>query len=55
MPQTGETNSVSGIYRSTHCGESVEHGQIPEGHKFPPCGHCHTAVTWVLVRKTQTK
>ena len=54
MPQTGETNGVSGIYKSTHCGKSVERA-IPEGHKFPPCEHCHQAVTWVFVRRTQTK
>jgi molecular chaperone GrpE (heat shock protein) len=33
---------------------SVERA-IPEGHRFPPCAHCHQAVTWVIVRVTHTK
>ena len=54
MPKTGESNKVSGIYKSTHCGKNVERA-IPENHTFPPCGECHKPVDWVLVRKTQTK
>jgi hypothetical protein len=55
MPKTGDTCTVSGIYKSSgQCGHSVERA-IPEGHTFPPCGHCHSAITWTLVRKTQTQ
>jgi hypothetical protein len=54
MPKTGETNRVSGIYKSTHCGKNVERA-FAEGKTFAPCDHCHQAVEWVLVRKTQTK
>ena len=49
---TGQTNNVSGIYRSNHC-----HGAeraIPKGHTFPPCPHCHARITWTLVRRTDT-
>lgn len=53
MPKTGETNTVSGIYKSSGCGHEVERA-IPENHQFPPCAHCHKQVTWTLVRKTQT-
>jgi hypothetical protein len=52
MGHTGQVNHVSGIYRSTGC-HSVERA-IPKGHTFPPCAHCHKAVTWVLVRRTDT-
>jgi hypothetical protein len=49
--RTGQTNPVSGIYRdSCHRQERA----IPKGHTFPPCAHCHKAVTWVLVRRTDT-
>jgi hypothetical protein len=52
MSHTGQTNYVSGIYRSVGC-HSVERA-IPYGHTFPPCPHCHHSVAWVLVRRTQT-
>lgn len=39
MPQTGQTNQVSGIYRSSGCAHPVERS-IPKGHEFPPCAHC---------------
>lgn len=52
MGHTGQTNQVSGIYRANHC-----HGAeraIPKGHVFPPCPHCHSSITWTLVRRTDT-
>ena len=52
--KTGERCVVSGIYKSDGCGHSVERS-IPAGHTFPPCEHCHKAVTWTLVRAAQTK
>jgi len=52
--KTGEINTVSGIYRSVGCAHSVERS-IPEFHRFPPCEHCHHAVTWVLVRPAHTR
>jgi hypothetical protein len=52
---TGQTCTVSGIYRSSGtCGHAVERA-IPLGHTFPPCEHCHRAITWILVRATQTR
>ena len=53
MPLTGEVNWVPGIYRSTHCGKTVERA-IPKGHLFPSCEGCHQRVEWALVRKTET-
>ena len=51
---TGQTCTVPGIYRSSGtCGHSVER-TIPKYHTFPPCEHCHKAVTWILVRETHT-
>ena len=54
MPHTGERNEVSGIYKSTHCGKTIERA-MPKGHIFPPCEQCHKSVEWVLVRKTETE
>ena len=54
MPHTGERNEVSGIYKSTHCGRTVERA-MPKGHIFPPCEQCSKNVEWVLVRKTETE
>jgi hypothetical protein len=51
--RTGEINRVSGIFRSVGC-HSVERS-IPEFHTFPPCAHCHSAITWILVRAAQTR
>ncbi len=50
--KTGQKNPVSGIYRA-NCGHEPERA-IPKGHEFPPCQHCHRAVTWTLVRRTDT-
>jgi len=52
MNTTGQTCRVSGIYRSSGC-HSVERS-IPYGHTFPPCPHCHKAVTWILVQAAHT-
>lgn len=49
--RTGQTNHVSGIYRDTCHGHERA---IPQGHTFPPCSGCQKAVTWVLVRRTDT-
>jgi hypothetical protein len=52
MPQTGQVNQVSGIYRAD-CGNRPERA-IPKGHTFPPCPHCHRPINWTLVRRTDT-
>jgi hypothetical protein len=52
MPQTGEISQASAIYRSTHCGHSLERS-VPEGQRFPPCTYCKTAIVWTIVPKTQ--
>jgi hypothetical protein len=54
MNTTGQTCTVSGIYRSSHCGKAVQRS-IPYGHKFPPCAECHKAVTWILVQAAHTR
>ncbi len=50
--QTGETCQVSGIYRAD-CANKPERS-MPKGHTFPACPHCNKAVTWSLVRRTDT-
>jgi hypothetical protein len=50
--RTGEVCTVAGIYRAS-CSNRPER-TMPKGHVFPPCPHCHSAVTWTLVRRTDT-
>jgi hypothetical protein len=50
--RTGQTNHVSGIYRADHCNKPER--SIPLGHTFPACPGCHSAITWTLVRRTDT-
>jgi hypothetical protein len=47
MPKTGNRTTTPGIYRSRCCKHESTMGT---GNKFPPCGYCGNAATWVLVR-----
>jgi len=51
MPRTGEKATQSGIYR----GDDAHREEIAlsRNETFPPCGDCHRAVNWTLIRATQ--
>ena len=46
---TGQRAQDSGIFRPNCSGKEIA---LSKGEVFPPCSHCHRAVTWTLVRAT---
>lgn len=48
--QTGATCLVSGIYAPNCNGKQIA---LSRAETFPPCSHCHRAVTWTLVQATR--
>lgn len=53
MPRTGDHATVTGEYKAdyhTPCGNAERLIHMIAGREFPPCPHCHHAVTWTLVR-----
>jgi hypothetical protein len=47
--RTGDTCPTSGIWAPDCIGKQIA---LSVGKTFPPCSHCHRAVTWTLVRAT---
>ena len=62
MPQTGQTNTLFGVYASACCGREIV---IPVGTEFPPCpNHQNVNTTWdpievgpkrIIVMQNKTK
>ena len=54
MPKTGDHATTTGTYKAdyhTPCGAAERIIHMIAGREFPPCPHCHYAVTWTLIRQ----
>lgn len=50
MPHTGQKCPQSGIWASDCHSKQIA---LSRGDTFPPCGGCHRAANWTLIRPTQ--
>ena len=51
MPTTAEICQTSGIYQAD-CRHATQIA-LSRGERFPPCSHCHRAITWRLIQATK--